>query len=131
MRCYIDGRLSEDNKKVKFLLGDLWFSETRDYDDLEDCTRISGCFCETSGDDYEVGTRWKGVTWTTCDTDDEELNDLARLRELIEGKYLVNAEAYYDVDTEFYIDCIKFVQGDDEWIFPNDKVDEIEFIVWD
>lgn len=130
MRAYIDGRLSESNEKVKFLLSDLWFSEDSDYNDLDDCIRISGCFCETSGNEFEVGTRWKELEYRPCGGDDEELNDLTRLRELIEGKYLVNAEAYYDVDTEFYIDCIKFVQGDDEWIFPKDKIDDIEFVVY-
>lgn len=129
MRAYVDGRLSKDNKKIEFLLSDLWFSETKDYINLECCTRISGCFCETSGEGNKVSTRWKGVEYQPYDEDDEELNNLIRLRELIEGKYLVNAEAYYNDDVDFYIDNIKFVNGNEEWVFPKDKVEnEIEFI---
>lgn len=134
MKAYIEGKLSEDNSKVNFILGDLWLADNPDYDDLEvDCVRLHGIWVEFSSEGKETCGRWKGIEYEFFDGEsaDEELNSLTRLKSLIGNKYIVNGEAFFDDDVDFEITSLVFVQGDEKWEFPKERIcDTIEFIVW-
>ena len=142
MRVYANGTVS-NGEKANFLLTDLCFAAEEWNDPTvsgDNCLILSGQLCETSSENKEWSSRWKGVD---VSFGDEGHNDYTAekigcsaqkiLDILIEKKmFLRNCEAYIDFeDSSEYVkvDAVTIVDNNSEVKIPKELLEEeIEFI---